>query len=140
MIPRDLQRNMKLIRHNNKMIRHWIHMMHIRLKYLVSHINKNVIINLIFIFSIFCGVSQNWRLTFRGLACVAKKTSCVVSAKIKVFREEKSFGNEKPAMRRDRCYRSLWHTSWANKLHQFRYAINSAGNKNQFPICSCYLL
>ena len=42
--------------------------------------------------------------TFRGFASVAMTANCVLSAKIKYFREERSSIQEKPAIARNRCY------------------------------------
>ena len=38
---------------------------------------------------------HNSRITFRGFATIAMPTNCVLSAKIKVFREERSTTQEK---------------------------------------------
>jgi len=42
-------------------------------------------------------------ITFRGFASVAMTANCVLSAKIKYFREERSSIQEKPAIARNRC-------------------------------------
>jgi len=42
-------------------------------------------------------------VTFRGFASVAIPANCVLSAKIKYFREEMSCIQEKPAIARNRC-------------------------------------
>ena len=42
-------------------------------------------------------------ITFRGFASVANPANCVLSAKIKYFREERSSIQEKPAIARNRC-------------------------------------
>jgi hypothetical protein len=43
-------------------------------------------------------------LMYQGFTTLAKPANCVLSAKIKYFREERSVTQGKPAIARNRCY------------------------------------